>query len=102
MRWRPLLPWLLALGVVLLFLAVQGRYTLRGTSQGWTYRMDRWTGEMVLIAGQRSFRVKTPEETEAADALETTTDMTTEPFDPITDWRSRFLEEPGTTAPPPG
>lgn len=89
MRWRPFLPWLLALGVVLLFLAIQGRYVLRGTNRGTAYRMDRWTGEVTFIAGERSYLVQTPEETQAEAEMR----MTTE--EPVGGGRySRFLNMP--------
>lgn len=66
MRWRILLPWLLAvcaLVLALAFLAFHGRYELRGTSRGWVYRMDRWTGEVLLIERDNSYRIKSPEAT---------------------------------------
>lgn len=66
MRWRPLLPWLLALGVALLLMAIQGRYVLEAASEGVSvYRLDRWTGEVVLILPGGSVRIPGPEETEA-------------------------------------
>lgn len=100
MRWRPLLPWFAALALVLAFLAIQGRYAIRGNPRGGIYRMDRWTGEVVFISGSRSHRVLTPEETQAEDASVDV--MTTEPMDLITepaDWPNPFLESFSTEAP---
>lgn len=58
MRWHVLLTFLMALCVLLLLLAIQGRYMLVGAGEtAAVYRLDRWTGEVQFILGKDAYRV---------------------------------------------
>lgn len=54
----------------LALILLSGRYTYLNAGSGAIYRADRWTGEVVRIEGDRSYRVKNPMQTEAAEKAE--------------------------------
>ena len=58
---------LIGLSFVLLIVACGGdRYAIV-SGEGGTYRLDKRTGEVLLIRQKRSYRVLSPEETERAE-----------------------------------
>lgn len=61
-------------GALLIWLALavlfSGRFVYLNAGSGAIYRADRWTGDVVQIKGDKSYRVKTPIQTAVAEAEE--------------------------------
>jgi hypothetical protein len=61
---------LLSAAVILMLIGCDvGRYEIKEDKTGRTIRLDKWTGEITIIAGDRLVRVKTPSEQESERVL---------------------------------
>ena len=56
-----------ALFIICLFCVACSRYEMKEDKAGRTIRIDHWTGEVTVIAGDRMIKVKTQEEQDADD-----------------------------------